>query len=144
MNQIPPQTQSPGRFSGQPPLFWVAVASCVLLIIGGFGPWASAFRGIASVNGTEGDGWFAIIGGALALGLLFLAAGRQKARHTIGLLAIAAICALVFAVDYSDISDKGPIIDVEWGLWAVLIGAIGLAGSTVGLLVTRREPQPVT
>jgi hypothetical protein len=136
------QTQTT-RFSGQPPLFWVAVASCALLIIGGLGPWASAFQGIASVNGTEGDGWFPIVGGLLSLVTLYLAAAGVKRRHAVALLGIAVICALVFAVDYSDISDKGPLIDVEWGLWAVLVGSIGLGVSAIALLARRsvvRDP----
>jgi hypothetical protein len=133
MNQTPTS-----RFSNQPPLFWVAVASCVLLIIGGLGPWASAIQGILDVSGTDGgDGWFPIVGGLLSLGTLFLTAAGHKRRHSVVLLLVAVVCALVFYVDYTDISDKGPLVDPAWGLWAVLIGSIGLAVSAIGLLTGR-------
>jgi hypothetical protein len=132
------------RLSRQPPLFWIAVASCAILIIGGFAPWATAFRGIASVSGTDGgDGWFPVVGGLLSLLTLYLAAAGLKRRHSVVLLLVAIVCALVFLVDYGDIHDKAPLIDVAWGLWAVLIGSIGLAVSAIGLMLGRRgEPAP--
>ena len=80
------------RLSRQPPLFWVAVASCAILIVGGFAPWATAFRGIASVSGTDGgDGWFPVVGGLLSLLTLYLAAAGFKRRHSVVLLLVAAL-----------------------------------------------------
>src|SRR4051794_32074015 len=44
---------------------WTAMAGVALMIIGGFGPWATAF-GVVDVSGTKGDGWIVIGAAAFA------------------------------------------------------------------------------
>jgi hypothetical protein len=51
-------------------IFWWAVASAALMVIGSFGPWARAF--IVSVSGVDGDGWFVVLAAAVAGGMLYL------------------------------------------------------------------------
>ena len=62
---------------GKPKVFWAAGAVAVLMIIGGFGPWATVL-GALSVSGTNGDGWFLIVGG-LAAGALLLSHASSRA-----------------------------------------------------------------
>src|SRR5690349_16179416 len=85
-------TPVPPALAAKPPLFWAAVAASAGLVIGGLGPWATAL-GLVSVSGTHGDGWVAILGGLVALGMLFVASRRgQRANYVVPLI-VAGVCA---------------------------------------------------
>jgi hypothetical protein len=137
--QLPP-SKAKKRF-GRSPAFYVAVASCAGMIIGGFGPWFT--NGDVSLNGTtmiNGDGWRPIVaaGAALVFLALFAASGRGW------LVWLAMLCG-VFGVWYCarDISDASHLIllpdfsgssasvTAAWGLWVATISSGLLVVSAV-------------
>jgi len=64
----PPRSDALERLAQQPSTFWFSILAAVLMVIGGFGTWATAL-GIVSIPGTRGeDGWFVI--GAAVVGLM--------------------------------------------------------------------------
>src|SRR5215208_6190574 len=67
--EIRPETAlsrgSAQALEGQSQGWWAAVVAAAAMIIGGFGPWATAL-GFVSVNGTHGDGWLVIAAGGAA------------------------------------------------------------------------------
>ena len=69
------------QLSDQPAAVWWAAASGGLMIVGAFGPWARAL--FVTVYGIDGDGWFLIGGGVVALGVLYLYARRGRATSKI-------------------------------------------------------------
>jgi hypothetical protein len=140
-----------GGIGSRPAIFWMTAVSCVLMVIGGFGPWATAL-GI-SVSGTDGgDGWFLIVPGLLALGLLFLQVRVPSARWPMILVALlGALGALVAAVDLNDINNLGgqdaffaDAIDTGWALYLSLIASFALIGCSVSTLVRRPYLAPAT
>lgn len=118
---------------GRPALFWVTVAGAALMVIGGFGPWATLL-GLASVSGTHGDGWFLIVGGVVAGGLLArqITGGGRWPMIVVALL-IGLAGAAIATSDLSDINSLagdtllGDAVDPGWGLYASLLGSLGLA-----------------
>jgi hypothetical protein len=103
------------------------------MVLGGFTPWATVL--FISVNGTQGDGWFLIVAGALA-GVLAYTARRSRWAGVSALLA-GVVGVGVTAYDLSHlehaISHSGPfgsVVHVGWGLVVGLIASIsmGFAG----------------
>jgi uncharacterized protein DUF2510 len=77
----------------QPRAFWLAAAGAALMIIGGLGPWATAF-GTLDISGTKGDGWIVVGAGALGLvALWFFFAGQRR----LALAVLAGLCGLAGA-----------------------------------------------
>lgn len=123
---------------GQPASLWFASLASLAMIIGAVAPWATQF-GFISLSGTRMHSWsevaFAVVGLAM-LGLyalrgtrfaLIVAAGAgvlgaMQAVATFGKLASNG-AVTVFGVQYH-------FLDPAWGLYVVLVGAIGLAGSS--------------
>lgn len=134
MPPTPPSDRSWVRVSDpqRVPLL-VALVCAGLLIIGGFGPWVKF--GPLSAAGTEGDGWFAIAGGALAAGLLArLNSRRGQSEGVDWLIPIAgAIGAVIVLLDIVEISDSD-LVTVGWGAWATAIGGTALVASSIYLM----------
>jgi hypothetical protein len=133
-----------GGIGSRPAIFWMTAVSCVLMVVGGFGPWATAL-GI-SVSGTDGgDGWFLIVPGLLALGLLFIQVSVPGARWPMILVALlGALGALVAGIDLNDINSLGSqdaflddAIDTGWALYLSLIASFALICCSVSTLVRR-------
>ena len=110
-------------------LFLVANAAAVLMVLGGFGPWATAaHRGTAL--GASGLGWFLIIGGFVAATLLWHPM-KSRLRHAAIITVIALAGTAVSVVSLADVQSLiahpgGPVSPV-WGLYVAL-------GSSVVLL----------
>lgn len=130
--------------AGRPAVFWVTAAAALLMIIGGFGTWATATTvfGSLSVAGTSGDGWFLIAGGAVGGGLLLWHVSQPQTWKPI-LIAAAALLGLVPAsIDFSNIHDvtgesNGVLIQIGWGLYISVIASAGLLVTAVYTVVKR-------
>lgn len=117
------------------PSFWWALAAAALMVVGGLGPWATAFRTI-NVSGTSGgDGWLVVAAGAIAAAVLLMSRGR--AGGVIGLLAALAGGA-VGAVDLSDIQSRSVLVQPGWGIYVVIAGSVALGIASLTLLFKRK------
>jgi len=126
---------------------WWVLGSGVLMVIGGFGPWVTAF-GI-SVSGTDGsnDGWFVVAVAAIGGGLFYYMRQRRDAGVWVILAGLAGVG--VTAYDRSNVQNAidrgGPfaqaVAQVGWGLNLALIASIsmGIAG-VVALRQARSHP----
>jgi uncharacterized membrane protein HdeD (DUF308 family) len=128
----------------RPGIFWWTAVSAVLMIVGGFGPWASV--GDVTIKGTDGgDGWFLIVPGLLALVLLFRQVSAPGARWPMILTALlGALGALVAVVDLSDINDLasetaffGDLVDTGWALYLSLIASLSVLAAAIATLIRR-------
>lgn len=111
------------------------------MIVGGFAPWATAFGGALSVSGTNGDGWFLIIGGILAGGLLTWHESSPRVWKAILIAVIALIGTIVSVVDLSNIrsvaGQSSGLVQVGWGLYVSLVSSIGLLAAGLYTIVKR-------
>ena len=144
----PPPSQSPvagaqSVLSGQPGVFWLAALSALLLIVGGFGPWATALN-LVNVSGTHGDGWFAIGLGVFALVMLWLRAQRGTRGPVWWLVAAGVGGAILGFADRADIASKGSgdlfgehvtLVKPAWGIYMVIVASIALA--VLGFVLAR-------
>ena len=133
-----------GGSGSRPAIFWMTAVSAVLMIVGGFGPWATAFGETA--GGTDvNDGWFLIVPALLALGLLFVQVARPRSRWPMILVALlGALGALVAGVNLSDINSLAgenvfldDAIDAGWALYLSQIASFALICCSVSTLVRR-------
>ncbi len=135
--------------STQPRRVWWALASAVLMVIGGFGPWATALDTI-NVAGTEGDGWFVIIGGAIAGTLLWRHAKAGARGLAIGAVVIGALCTVITLYDLSDVNNVadaaglGSVIDPAWGLYLSILASASMTAAAVAALRAGRATTTVT
>jgi predicted small integral membrane protein len=110
---------------------WLAFAGAGLVAIGSLLPWVEAHTafGTISINGTEGDGQFTLIGAAI-FALIWFAADK-----TSGWMAVAvglAIAGTLFSiVKINDVQDAVAAAESEYltasvgaGLWLCLIGSV--------------------
>jgi hypothetical protein len=127
--------------AGQPLGFWLASLASLGLIIGGVGPWATAFN-FVSLSGTSMHGWRAVMVGIVGLAMLGLHQLRG-ARLPLLVAAVASALATVLAVvALAKIQSGGAVtvlgqqyryLNPAWGLYLVLAGAITLACSASAL-----------
>lgn len=119
----------------QPGLFWLTGLAALFMIVGGFGPWATALN-VVSISGTHGDGWFAIGGGVFAFVMLWLYAKRGTRGPLVWLMLAGIGCAIIAIIDRSNIADKGSgdffgenvqFVKPAWGIYMVIIASIALA-----------------
>jgi hypothetical protein len=110
------------------------------MVIGGFGPWATAF-GALSVAGTNGDGWFLIIGGLAAGALLLWHASKPRGWKIIVMTVIGLICVIVAAIDLANISTvagtSDGLVSPAWGIYVCLLSSIGLLAAGIYTVVKR-------
>jgi hypothetical protein len=121
-----------------PTTFWLAWLASLGLIIGGVGPWATAF-GFMSLSGTSMHGWREVTAGLVGLAMLgvYQLLGARLPLVVAGVMgALGAIQALA---TLSRLSSGGAVtvlgqqyryVEPAWGLYLVLVGAIVLVCST--------------
>lgn len=135
--------------SGQPRRLWWAVASAALMVIGGFGPWATAL-GTINVSGTDGDGWFVIIGGVAAGVLLWRQLQTGSRKMGIAAAVIGALCTLIAFYDFTDVNrvadaaGLGDVIDPAWGLYLSILASASLTAAAVVAVRARPAASTVT
>src|SRR5215218_8172202 len=117
----------------------VAFLGAAWVVIGSLGPWGTftSYYGDASINGTSGDGKLTLILGiGIAIAML-VAFSHPRLGFTLTIL--ESILVIVIAGDHwnniSDLVDgniKYMVIDVEWGLYLVLVGGcMALSGAII-------------
>jgi hypothetical protein len=122
------------------PVFWVAIASAVAMIIGAFGTWVRVL-GFISVSGTDaGDGW--IVVAAAVIGAAALWVGQSGIGWRQGLLSLTILAALAAAItagyDLTQLrtvaNGAGPareilggIVSAGWGIYVDLFASCALA-----------------
>ena len=134
-------------WAGKPAIFWLTGAAALLMVVGGFGPWATVF-GVLSVSGTHGDGWIVIVGGVIAAVLLArdLSSGSSRRWPAIGLVVVAVVGTIVTVKDLSDINSVAgdstffgrQIVSAGWGIYMAVIGSVALV--VCGGLTLRWRP----
>jgi NAD/NADP transhydrogenase beta subunit len=142
---MPDESVPRSSATSRPWTFWALACAAASMVIGGFGPWATVL-GVASVSGTNGDGWFLIIGGAIAGGMLARDVSTRSTRRwpMIVALLVALVGLAVTIVDVSDISGtaSGTIladaVSPGWGIYLALVGSLGAAA--VALVALRIRP----
>jgi hypothetical protein len=125
----------------QPASFWVAALASLGLIIGGVGPWATAYT-LVSISGTSMHGWREVSVGVLGLAMLALHVAL-RARLPLLVAAVGGVLGAIQAIATLDNIDSGGAVtvfgleyrflDPAWGLYLVLAGAIALAFSASAL-----------
>jgi hypothetical protein len=124
-------------FAGQPASFWSASLASLGMIVGGIGPWATAF-GFLSLSGTSMQGWRAVMVGVVGLAMLGLYQLRGARLPLIVAGVAAALGAMQAIASLGEISSGGAVtvlgqqyryVDPAWGLYLVLAGAIALVCS---------------
>jgi hypothetical protein len=134
-------------WGAQPKSFWWLLLSATAMVLGGLGPWATAF-GALSVSGTSGDGWLLIAGGAVAVALTVVHVRRQgRARWpmiVVGL--IGSGCAIAAIIDLGDIASAtdgsdllGDAVSPGWGIWLSVASSASLALASI--LALSRSPR---
>jgi hypothetical protein len=120
--------------ASQPASFWVAALASLGIIIGGVGPWATAF-GFESFSGTSMHGWREVIVGVVGLAMLAL---HQLVGARLPLIVASvtgALGAFGALATVSKIHSGGAVtvlgqqyryVDPAWGLYLVLVAAIVL------------------
>jgi hypothetical protein len=129
---------------------WLAVGFLVVMVAGGFGPWATAF-GLVSINGTRGDGWLVI--GAAAIGAVVLGLWLRRPTRW-WLLLVLGVCGLVGAgvagYDLRELRNvsgdeffgqRVKLVSPAWGVYAALGGSALLSIASVALLVETVRPR---
>jgi hypothetical protein len=121
-------------FAGQPAGLWAAALGCVAMIIGGVGPWATAWH-FTSISGTSMHGGREVAVGVVGLLMLALHMVSGARLPLIGAGIAGALGAMGAVAAWDKISTNGAVtvlgiqyqfIDVAWGLYLVLAGAITL------------------
>lgn len=123
-HHLPPPASATSRVSN-PVVGWVLLGAGVMLALGAFLPWVTAFGGALSKNGLDG-GSDGII--TLVLGLGVAAIGFTIGmRH--GLLwapitaaVLSALAGLTAVVDMNDVSGRAGV-EVGSGLWVTAVAA---------------------
>jgi hypothetical protein len=128
-------------FSGRPASFWLASLASLAIIIGGVGPWATAYA-LVSISGTSMHGWREVAVGALGLVMLGLHVVRPGRLPLLVAAAAGALGAIQAIATLSKIESGGAVtvfgfhyryLDSAWGLYLVLAGAIALVVSASAL-----------
>jgi hypothetical protein len=126
---------------GQPAGFWVAALASLAIIIGGVGPWATAYA-LVSISGTSMHGWREVAVGALGLVMLGLHVVRPGRLPLLVAAVAGALGAIQAIATLSKIESGGAVtvfgfhyryLDPAWGLYLVLAGAIALVVSASAL-----------
>jgi hypothetical protein len=136
-----PRPTIAAAFAGQPASFWLASLASLGIVIGGVGPWATAF-GFVSLSGTSMHGWRAVMVGVVGLAMLGLHQLRGARLPLIVAGVAGALCAVQAISTLGEIHSGGAMtvlgqqyryVDAAWGLYLVLAGAIALVCSASAL-----------
>jgi hypothetical protein len=133
----------------QPRVFWWAVASAALMVVGSFGPWARAF--IVTVSGVDGDGWLVIFAAIGALAALYFGASKPRLRRvSIIVCAIAGAAGLAVVIydgndifgdqssgDEDDLFGGADLVTPGWGIWMAGVASASLILASIALYVRR-------
>jgi hypothetical protein len=128
-------------FAGQPASFWSASLASVGMIVGGIGPWATAF-GFLSLSGTSMHGWREVMVGVVGLAMLALHQLRGARLALIVAGVAGALGAMQAIATLGKINSGGAVtvlgqqyryVDPAWGLYLVLASAIVLVCSASAL-----------
>ena len=123
----------------RPAWLWAGAAAAVGMVIGGFGPWATAL-GFISVAGTHGDGWFVILAGAAGGGLLAHAALAAAAQWKAIVAAIlGGVGAVTTLIDLTDLSGNSVdffgqdvnVVSPAWGIYLALVASLAMIAAGV-------------
>lgn len=119
-----------------------ALISCVAIVIGSLGPWATTI--FASKAGTSGDGVFTLILAVVtALLLLTMDPTHRNWRVVVG-AGLGAVALFIAVYDVIDINSstqtvfgiEAQVVKVDWGLW---LTALASAALIVSCWLLRRE-----
>jgi hypothetical protein len=114
-------------------------------VIGGFAPWATAL-GVVDVSGTNGDGWFLILGGLAGGGLcLQLALSERNPLANwqyIVIIVVAALGLVVALYDAVELSGKGGFVRPGWGLWLSMLAATSAGAAAITALAAKPAKPP--
>ena len=139
----PPQQRPEiaAAFAAQPASFWSASLASLAVIVGGVGPWATAW-GFLSLSGTSMHGWRAVFMGVVGLAMLAL----HQLRGTRIPLLVAGVAGALGAMQaiatLGQINSNGAVtvlgqeyryVDPAWGLYLVFCAGIVLACSVAVL-----------
>jgi hypothetical protein len=137
----------PDAVAAQPAAFWMAMLGSLGMIVGGIAPWATAFS-LQSFSGTRLHGWREVAAGVIALILLGLYQVRPSRLPLIVAAAIGALGAIGAIVVWSKIESGGVFtvfgiqyryLDVAWGLYLVIAGALTLTFTASALALRARR-----
>jgi hypothetical protein len=126
---------------GQPPSFWLAALASLGIMIGGIGPWATAYT-LVSISGTSMHGWREVEVGALGLVMLALHLVRRGRLPLLVAAVAGALGAWQAVATLNKINSGGVVtvlgfhyryLDPAWGLYLVLAGSIALVCSASAL-----------
>ena len=136
-----PKPDAAAALAAQPTSVWVASLASLALIVGGVGPWATAY-GLVSLSGTDMHGWRAVAVGVLGLAMLGLQQLRGG-RLPMIVAGVGGVLVVALAISTLDtINSKGAVsvlgttyhyLDPAWGLYLVLAAGIALAGAAAAL-----------
>jgi hypothetical protein len=112
------------------------LGGAALIAIGSLGPWVTS--PLASASGTSGDGVFTLIGAVLIAGAALFTSGRRLLLALVVIVGAIGIYDLVHELDkVRSVKLEGlQIYHVGWGLYVVVIGAVGALGG-----VAKRAPN---
>ena len=136
--------------SSQQKVFWWAIGSAIIAVIGSFGPWAKVL-GVISVSGTDGDGWIVIVLALVAAGLILLRQQRGSGLWAVAVAFVAAAIAAGTAIydwnNLNGVADASGLVDAGWGIYLAALGSVSLALACIGLLLegrSRAQAAPIT
>jgi hypothetical protein len=126
----------------------VALVGSIMVAVGSLLPWVEIRTGLGGVtaNGTEGDGVFTLIVGALMSVVAFLAMEnptgvKQRSIFTGGI--VAALIAGFHVLQRGSVTILETTIPaiVGIGVWIVLVGAVVATGAATQMVI-QPEPTP--
>jgi hypothetical protein len=133
--------ESAAGFAGQPASFWLASLASLGMIVGGVGPWATAW-GFLSLSGTSMQGWREVMVGLVGLAMLGLHQLRGARLPLIVAAGAGALGAIQAIATLGKINSGGAFtvlgqeyryLEPAWGLYLVLAAAVTLACSMSAL-----------
>jgi len=121
--------------AAQPASLWFASLASLAMIVGGVGPWATAW-GFLSLSGTSMHGWRAVFAGVVGLAMIGLHQLRGR-RIPLVVAGVAGALGAIQAIGtLGQINSGGAVtvlgqeyryVEPAWGLYLVLVGGIVLA-----------------